>query len=275
MSSRNVALNVLVDAKTEYTKQLVDILTPRIYEGIVSLYEDAKQESEPTKVLITFQQLLSQIPNWTSDILAREYQRIQTTSGCDWIEDLVTVVFVSHAKVLTSVKFNGREPEKAIDLRIPNGSQFVHKCYIQSAREFWKNPYLCYDYDLTPLDVQRNLRDSHKLIRGGIQEMIRKLLPVKTILQEYLGTECEEDPDNDISSNISEIGKRNLKRMVERDLPKSVHLEDEYSQYKLQPDNDNKPLNVNPPSGLAEPLPRKDGEEVATSPGILPVTIII
>ena len=72
MNSKSVALNVLVDAKTEYTKQLVDMLTPRIYEGITSLYEDTKRDSEPTKILVTFQQQLSQIPNWTSDILERE-----------------------------------------------------------------------------------------------------------------------------------------------------------------------------------------------------------
>ena len=92
MNSKSVALNVLVDAKTEYTKQLVDMLTPRIYEGITSLYEDTTRDSEPTKILVTFQQQLSQIPNWTSDILEREYQRIQNKSDCDWIEDLVTVM---------------------------------------------------------------------------------------------------------------------------------------------------------------------------------------
>ena len=84
------------------------------------------------------------------------------------------------------------------------------------------------------MDIQRNLRDSHKLISSSIEEMIRKLLPVKTILQEYLGMNCEDDPDNDISSNISEVGKRNLKRMVKQDMPESVRLDEQYSQYRLQ-----------------------------------------
>ena len=39
--SKNWALHILVEAKTEYTKQLLDILTPRLYEGIKSLYQDA------------------------------------------------------------------------------------------------------------------------------------------------------------------------------------------------------------------------------------------
>ena len=38
MEEGNIA--VLVDAKTEYTKQLVNILRPCIYQGIKSIYED-------------------------------------------------------------------------------------------------------------------------------------------------------------------------------------------------------------------------------------------
>ena len=220
MSSKNVALNVLVDAKTEYTKQLVDMLTPRIYEGITSLYEDAKLDSEPAKVLVHFQQQLSQIPNWTTDILRGicPNTKKQIVIG----SSLVTVVFISHAKVLTSVKFNGIEPEQPIDLKKPKGPQFVHKCYIQTAREFWKNPYLCYDYNLSAIDIQRNFREAHQLISSSITEMIRKLLPVRTILQEYLGTSCEPDPDDDISETVSAAGRRNLKRMVDRDVAASV-----------------------------------------------------
>ena len=227
MGSKNVALNVLVDAKTEYTKQLLDLLTPRVYEGISSLYDDAKQSTmDPNKVLIAFQQQLSQIPKWTSDILDGEYQRIQAKSQCDWIEDLITVVFISHAKVLTSVKFNGLETKRALNLNLPNGSQFIHKCYIQAAREFWKNPLLCYDCNLNNLDIQRNLREAHSLIRESIEEMVRKLLPVKTILQEYLGTTMEADPDNDISSNLSQAGRRNLKKMIEHEMSQADGLED-------------------------------------------------
>ena len=37
MDTENWSIRVLVDAKTEYTKQLLDLLTPRLYEGIVSL----------------------------------------------------------------------------------------------------------------------------------------------------------------------------------------------------------------------------------------------
>ena len=37
-------LAILVDAKTEYTKQLVNILSPFIYNGIKGIYIEAKEE---------------------------------------------------------------------------------------------------------------------------------------------------------------------------------------------------------------------------------------
>ena len=38
----NTNINVLVDIKREYTTELVNMLTPCIYEGIKSIYDDGK-----------------------------------------------------------------------------------------------------------------------------------------------------------------------------------------------------------------------------------------
>ena len=35
-------LPILVDAKTEYTKQLINILTPEIYKGIKDIYNNSR-----------------------------------------------------------------------------------------------------------------------------------------------------------------------------------------------------------------------------------------
>ena len=69
-----------------------------------------------------------------------EYVRIKTISKCDWLDDLVTAVFLSHTKILTAIKSNKKNNK--INLKIPKIDHFIHKCYIESAREFWKNPFL-------------------------------------------------------------------------------------------------------------------------------------
>ena len=67
------SIAVLVDAKEEYTKQLISILKSYIYQGIKSIYQDAKdichQDNTPDNVLMVFQDLLSRIPKWSQDIM--------------------------------------------------------------------------------------------------------------------------------------------------------------------------------------------------------------
>ena len=56
-----------------------------------------------------FQDLLSQIPKWNQEIIDTEVNRIITDSGCDWLDDLITAVFVSHTKILTSIQVGKRK----------------------------------------------------------------------------------------------------------------------------------------------------------------------
>lgn len=210
-------LSVLVDAKTEYTKQLTNILVPFIYEGIKSIYDETVDYcvvNDDKSVLMRFQEKLSLIPKWSQEILGQEYSRITNSSGCDWLDELVTAVFLSHTKILTAIKKNGKK-QKKINLKIPKIDHFIHKCYIECAREFWRNPYL-YSDKCSQSEYQRNVRESQKIISNTIEETIRKLLPVKNILREYLGEE-EGESDKD-TSFISDSHRDNLRKLVKKEI---------------------------------------------------------
>ena len=214
---------VLVDAKEEYTKQLNNILKPCIYQGIKSIFLDSKNicdtENTPDNVLMTFQDLLSRIPKWSQEIINKEYERIVEESKCDWIEDLLKVIYLAHIKVLTIV--HSSQNNKKISLQVPTGSHFMHLCYIETAREFWKNPYLFSDR-VTKFEYQNNMRTCENIINDCICETIRKQLPVRHILKEYLGDfendgEATDDED-DIKKPISSKYMRRLETMVKKEL---------------------------------------------------------
>ena len=59
-------LSLLVESKNEYTMQLINILTPLIYEGIISIYKVAEKVSSDNDVLKNFQTCLKAILKWTS-----------------------------------------------------------------------------------------------------------------------------------------------------------------------------------------------------------------
>ena len=213
-------LAILVDAKTEYTKQLVNILKNSIYLGIKEIYKDSKEKcmENENDILSVFQVNLSEIPKWNQDIINTKTDTVVKDSGCDWIEDLITAVFVSHTRILTSINFS--KNKKKINLKIPKVDHFIHQCYVDVARYFWKNPYL-YDDAIGSYEYQRNRREAETIIENSIGETIRKQLPVKHILKEYLGNEYNEEESGeseDVTKNIPEKYQENLRKMVKAEI---------------------------------------------------------
>jgi hypothetical protein len=208
-----LSINVLVDAKQEYTKQLTNLLAPLIFEGIHYIYEEVKKisnsiENSNLGILQLFQQQLRTIPKWNQTTVDEEYNRIIEKTKCTWFEELLTAVFVSHTKILTAVRTTDRL--KNVNLVIPTGSNFVHKCYIETAREFYKNPYLL-EEEVTYSEKARNIRESLELIKNCINETVRKLLPVQKIIETYLTSNNEEE---DEITTIKTIRQEKIKEEV-------------------------------------------------------------
>jgi hypothetical protein len=207
-------LAILVDAKTEYTKQLVNIISPNIYLGIKTIYANCKNKTNGKDTLYQFQLDLSEIPKWNQEIINEHHNMLVDASDCDWLEDLLTAVFVSHTRILTSINFN--KNKNKINLKIPKVDHFIHLCYIEIARNFWKNPYL-FDDTISKFEYQRNRRDAEQIIDNTINETIRKQLPVKHILKEYLGNEFKEST-TDFTGADTNTEHENLRKMVKAEI---------------------------------------------------------
>ena len=233
---------ILIEAKIEYTKQLINILRPRIYEGLQSIYKDSyelcQDNNDNDKVLMTFQNLLSNIPRWSQEIIENEYNRIVEQSNCDWLEELLTAVFVSHTKILTAIRVGKKQ--KKIDLKIPKIDNFIHKVYIQVAREFWKTPYL-FDEEISTTEYQRNMKQSEESISNCINETVRMQLPVKQILKEYLGNDYIEEEVEEIHSEINE--NRNIKTMIKKEInnldSENININNNQPGEEIKLDSDN------------------------------------
>ena len=174
---------VFAQAKVEYTKQLIDVLKLPMYEGLQSIYGNSKEiysDNTDIELSIIFRQQIEKVPKWNIDMIEHEVDRIIRVSNCDWLEDLITAVFISHTKILASLGNNS----KRVNLTIPKITNFIHKCYINSAREMWKNPYL-YDENVSSSEYQRNIKIIENLIEESIEQTIRKALPVKEILKDH------------------------------------------------------------------------------------------
>lgn len=186
--------SVLVDAKQEYNHQIVNILSSGILKGIKGLYYECEnmcqQENTPENVLMVFQDKLSKVPKWSLAKIEQEFKMVKKESNCDWINDLLKVIYVTHIKILSLV--NKVKKKGRLNIKVPTGPQFLHICYVNVAREMWKNPYLCSSH-VSRYEQQKNTREMEIIIKDTIMNTLRQQLPVKNIIQDFLELSEKED----------------------------------------------------------------------------------
>lgn len=208
-------MNYLVEIKNEYTITLVNILTPLIFQGLNSLYVEAKRISDKDNTLKNFQTFLRAVPRWNNELISNETSRVLSNCKCaDWLNDLIKAVIKSNIIILTNKNLNNIDSKFYEEVDFDN---FIHKIYIECAREVWNNPYLFFD-EYSPIELKRNQRDAISLIKDAIKEAIRKMLPVKHILKEYLGNTFVKETYDNFEESISEANEKNIKNMLQQDI---------------------------------------------------------
>ena len=186
----------LHESRNEWCWRLVSIFTPLVQNGMESLFNEAwsmcSKNNELDKYLMTFQNLLSRIPNWNNEIIEDERKRIIEISGCNYLEDLITCVHIIQLKILTCVRVGNKQ--KKIDISIPKLDSFIHKVYINTARKIYKNTYL-YEKVVSPLQNQKNRREIEMIIQESIMMAIRESIPTEEIIRAYMDESVEHEEE--------------------------------------------------------------------------------
>ena len=227
-------VTLLVELKNEYTSQIVNILSPLIFQGIQSIYAEAqaivKVNGDRNNTLKIFQSCLKSISDWNQITIENETIRIvqssyiidkfDTKNNYDWINNLVKATLKANIAVLMFNPCLDINKQITIDPKYYQHielSYFIHRVYIECAIELWNNPYLLY-HDYPPIEIKRNHRDCIMLIKDCIKETIRKLLPIKHILEVYL---TEPNCKKKEKSNL--LIENNLPIINENDTEQSNH----------------------------------------------------
>ena len=219
-------VSVYAEAKSEYTTQLCQYLVPSIQQYFLDLLEEAKQkELEPRRVLVMFQTLLEGISDWNVDKVQRETSQIAAKSRCDYLEELMTAVFIAHTKVLSAIRLTTKQ--KKLQITIPKLEHFLHRTLTECARLLWSNTYL-FSSSSPTIERQKNLRLIENMLHEGVLQGIRGMLPVKNILREYLKEDAEDDaedapePDAAGAENVGEEAAEEKAEEPQEAAPKIV-----------------------------------------------------
>jgi hypothetical protein len=224
-------LSSLMESKNEWSCRLLYVLSPCVIEGLNSIFEEAYQlcldNNELNKYLMTFQNLLNNVPKWSAEIVDTEKTRILETSNCSYLDDLLTCVHIIQLKALTCARVGTQT--KKLDIDIPNINVFIHRLYINVARKVYVNVYL-FEKDISPLQIQKHNRELEILIKEAILNTIRDGIPVENILRAYIDTTQETDVEIEEKQEII-IDKEQLHRQQEIEKQKELEkIKDQLSK---------------------------------------------
>lgn len=196
MDIQDSSAAIYSEAKSEYTKQLVYNFQPALLRFFLDRFTEVKDApsviSRAKSALSEFQESLSQIPEWNLDKVRTETTALLQTIQCDYIEELITAVFIAHTKILSAIRLHSK-PRRKINITVPKPDHFMHRTMSECSRLLWSNIYLFSD-SVPSLDRQKNMNDVNRFLEEGILQAIRNLLPVKSILRDSL----QEDEDDGI-----------------------------------------------------------------------------
>lgn len=178
---------------TEFVKQtlrenLARVLVPHIADGLWSIYDNAKSACErnqqPEKTIQTFQNLLTRIPQWNTETLETEVNRISISSKCDYLEDLLLGVFVSYIRAFATLQ-QSESSHVSVDFDRPSPSKFIHSFYILAARKSWSSAYLFKTIGASSEQQARNRRDIETMLESCMNEVIDSFIPWRDISKAY------------------------------------------------------------------------------------------
>ena len=235
----------LHESRNEYTSRLISILSPLIMEGYGSIFDEAwnlcKENDESEKYLMTFQNLISRVPKWNSEIVEKEKERIIEKSGCTYLEDLLTCVHVIQLKLLTTIRVGKKQ--KKIEIEIPRLEDFIHKAYIQVARKLYTNVYL-YERYVKDQKKQKHSREVELIVQDCILNAVRETLPIESVLRAYMDESMEEEYIETIQEEKIQVKEEVEEPLTEVEkLKEEIKEKDKETETKIKVDTLN---NANP-----------------------------
>jgi hypothetical protein len=238
-------LNVLVEAKKEYLGQMCLIMCPAMIEVFQEIYGEAVKTAKGKQVLIMFQKLLKEVPNWSNAMSKRHSDNI--TDRCSWFSDLLAAVFVACTKILSAVRL--KADNKKISLKLPTEEVFIQTCYNNVAKDLYKDPYIFHE------EQSEYARDENLTVRISlcIENTVKELIPVQQILQTYMSQETRDiSLDGEVQDAMD---------------PDVVEGEDE-PMGEPEPEPEPEPMEEPMPMGEPEPEPTGLENEFKTVPGV-------
>jgi hypothetical protein len=148
-------------------------------QGIRSIFDHVKKNNtKKNMLLLEFQHALRNISKWSLDVKNHEWARFCEVCPAKTLKTLLEL------KTLVIKGFSA-----PCDI---SGENLIYECYLNIARELWKNPYVVHDTGLTAIERNEKNRLLEKLIRRCFG----------TTLLDVVSRIADEDTDGEVDEAV-------------------------------------------------------------------------
>ena len=177
--SETLNVNVLVAAKEEYSKQLINCIQSSIYDILYSIFNESQKNNGRLSISYSnFQKELKSVPHWTDYKLEEKIHSLN--KKFPYLMDLITAIFVSHVKILACVRL--KTDDKSVKIKVPSLNSFLHKIIVTCSEQIYYNPII----------IHAEKIEIYKLINESVTDTIANQIPIEYILNEYLSGAFDE-----------------------------------------------------------------------------------
>ena len=187
-------------AKRHIRNRFSLMLLPQVSEGIWSVYDNAKsiceKNNQTDQILMTFQNLLTRIPQWTDDVLQTEVKRIIAASKCAYLEELLTGVLLAYLRTFAAVQYRASQDSIEVEFERPPLGRFIHELYKEVARRCWENAFLFRTVGVRSEQQARNRQEIDRIIDTAIDTVLDSFLPWESIVTNYFSVGGNDDTES-------------------------------------------------------------------------------
>jgi hypothetical protein len=215
------SVSLYSEARNEYLKQMASWLSSPMVEFFRGEYQKISSK-DSVKAMSAFQAWCADVPKWNQDVIDTNVATVLDTCRCDYVEELMTAVFIAHTKMLTAIRVSSKQ--KKMKITLPKLDHFLHRVFIECARGFWKAPFLFLE-SVPMIEKQKNVLQMESMCIEALSGAVRSLLPVKSILNEYLAEDeedKEEEEEEEEKVEVKEEKPKSKKTKASLPLPSTI-----------------------------------------------------
>lgn len=189
---------LLLEQKSTFLTHVKTILTPVLYEGFRTIYEDAdilNEKRQDASILPIFKVIIKKIPTWSRTLVIGETTRLKNKSNSgEYFDNLIKATFKAYLRIMTGSILISLDKKYLDFLEKFDVNDYVHNCYIHCGRVFYMSPHLFYKR-YRPIDIKQHQLEAIKEIEKCIEKAFISMLPLNSVFISYL----ENNDKNELS----------------------------------------------------------------------------